>query len=386
MEAPLKSATDENVYPNLELAQMIYEFEQGKTNKQEEIITIIKENDMASLYLDLTTKFGWDVDDNLLTKMTEANATKLTELEEAEKEAKENAGEIEQLDQLFARARYFAQTGQWKLAYDAYDAILAGKKTGSGKKIDASLEKIRIALFLIDSSKLKDFIVKTKELVERGGDWDRRNRLKTYEAMYLITCRDIKGAAKLLLDCVATFSATELFSYEKFMFYTVITSIATLSRTEMKTKMVKNPQVASVIREVPLMEPLMSSIYNCEYKEFFQNIVNVQPVIANDRYLGPHTSYILREYRIISYGQFLEAYKSVMLSSMAASFGITVDMMDTELARFIANGRLNAKIDKVGDVVETIRPDKKSAQYHEIMKKGDVLLTSIQRLSRQLDM
>ena len=127
------------------------------------------------------------------------------------------------------------------------------------------------------------------------------------------------------------------------------------------------------------------SLYECEYMSFFKHMVNVHPLILKDRYLGPHTSYILREYRIVAYKQFLEAYKSVLLSSMAASFGITVDMMDAELARFIASGRLSAKIDKVGDVVETVRPEKKSAQFQDTIKKGDVLLANIQKLARALD-
>jgi 26S proteasome regulatory subunit N7 len=38
---------------------------------------------------------------------------------------------------------------------------------------------------------------------------------------------------------------------------------------------------------------------------------------------------------------------SVMLSSMATSFGISTELLDAELSRFIAAGRLNAKIDKV---------------------------------------
>jgi hypothetical protein len=36
-----------------------------------------------------------------------------------------------------------------------------------------------------------------------------------------------------------------------------------------------------------------------------------------------------------------------MLSSMATSFGISTELLDAELSRFIAAGRLNAKIDKV---------------------------------------
>ena len=51
--------------------------------------------------------------------------------------------------------------------------------------------------------------------------WYCYYRLIVYEAFYLITVRDIKGAAALLLDCVATFTCTELCTYEQFIFYAV---------------------------------------------------------------------------------------------------------------------------------------------------------------------
>ena len=53
--------------------------------------------------------------------------------------------------------------------------------------------------------------------------------------------------------------------------------------------------------------------------------------------------------------QFLDSYKSVTLQSMAQSFGVSVDFIDSELADFIVAGRLTAKIDKVAGVVETNR-------------------------------
>jgi 26S proteasome regulatory subunit N7 len=95
--------------------------------------------------------------------------------------------------------------------------------------------------------------------------------------------------------------------------------------------------------------------------------------------------FLIREYRVLAYAQFLEAYKSVMLSSMAESFGITPTLLDAELSRFIAAGRLNAKIDKVGDMIETRRPDKKNSQYQDVIKKGDLLLNQIQKLVRIID-
>jgi 26S proteasome regulatory subunit N7 len=58
--------------------------------------------------------------------------------------------------------------------------------------------------------------------------------------------------------------------------------------------------------------------------------------------------------------------------------------MFSELSRFIANGRLHCSIDKVHGVVETTRPSLKNAQYETVVRQGDVLLNSVQRLSKVL--
>jgi 26S proteasome regulatory subunit N7 len=73
------------------------------------------------------------------------------------------------------------------------------------------------------------------------------------------------------------------------------------------------------------------------------------------------------------------------MESMAKSFGVSVEFLDVQLSRFIAVGRLTAKIDKFGGVVETNRPDLKNAQYREMIQKGDLLLNRIQKLSRVVD-
>ncbi len=69
---------------------------------------------------------------------------------------------------------------------------------------------------------------------------------------------------------------------------------------------------------------------------------------------------------------------------MADEFGVNIKFLDAELARFISSGRLSAKIDKVGGVVESNRSDKKNAQYQQAIKIGDALLARIQRLQRKL--
>ncbi len=57
----------------------------------------------------------------------------------------------------------------------------------------------------------------------------------------------------------------------------------------------------------------------------------------------------------------------------------------SDLSKFIAAGRINAVIDKVGGIVETNRPDAKNAQYQSTIKQGDILLNRIQKLGRVIN-
>lgn len=73
-------------------------------------------------------------------------------------------------------------------------------------------------------------------LIEEGGDWDRRNRLKVYQGQHLISNRQFKRGSELLLDALSTFTASELLSYNEFVALTVVAGALTLSRVDLKKK------------------------------------------------------------------------------------------------------------------------------------------------------
>lgn len=378
----------------MELANNIYNYERFRNegNQQEANLletSILKEltgNEMTPLYLSLAQKFNWTVDESLVGTLKTKNEAELKSIDDKIEDATKNAGDTEVVDALFLKARYQAKIGDFTTAEQTYDEILSKPKTVTGRKIDANMEKARIAFFNLDNNKLKATITEAKRLNDIGGDWDRRNRLKIYEAHYLMNIRELNTAASLLLDCVATFSCTELCSYSQFMFYTLLLNVIYLDRNTLRKKIINDPHVITVIRELPNVQSLVSSIYNCNYKGFFESMLAVHQEMQSNRFTAPLSTYLIREYRVLAYSQFLEAYKSVMLSSMATAFGLSsVDLLDRELSRFIAAGRINAKIDKVGDIVETRRPDRKNSQYQEVIKKGDILLNQVQKLIRAID-
>jgi 26S proteasome regulatory subunit N7 len=209
--------------------------------------------------------------------------------------------------------------------------------------------------------------------------------LKVYKALSKLQSRDIKSAAELLVDCIATFSCTELCSYRDFVIYTIIANIIYLPRTELKEKIIDGSEILTVAPDIPIVFRLVKALYQCDYKEYLDALVEVHPILIADRYLQPHCGYIIRELYVLGYKQYLDSYKSVTIESMAKTFGVSSEYLDVHLSRFIAAGRLNAKIDKFGGVVETNRSDLKNSQYKDMIHKGDLLLNRMQKLSRALD-
>lgn len=82
-------------------------------------------------------------------------------------------------------------------------------------------------------------------LIEEGGDWDRRNRLKVYQGLYCVAIRDFKQAAELFLDTVSTFTSYELMDYKTFVTYTVYVSMIALERPDLREK-VKNETIIPI--------------------------------------------------------------------------------------------------------------------------------------------
>lgn len=266
-------------------------------------------------------------------------------------------------------------------AITAYEDVF--EKTGIlGSKIDLVLAIIRMGLFYGDKQLVKKYIERAKGLVETGGDWDRRNRLKAYEGLHLITLRSHTAAAPLLLDSLSTFTSYELCTYSNLVVYSVLAGSVSLKRVDFKSKVVDAPEIKAILgdgedkllalsgalsagpgaddtpgantpkgpkaavnlttlgssTEQPEAEEaidfsplalLVSSLYNGNYKTFFQSLASVEEQFLNqDRYLHEHKTWFIREMRLRAYQQLLQSYRVVGLDSMANDFGVTVDFLD----------------------------------------------------------
>ena len=262
------------------------------------------------------------------------------------------------------------------------------EKTGIlGIKIDLVLAITRMGIFFGDRLFVKKTVDRAKALVDSGGDWDRRNRLKAYQGLHLLTIRAYNLAAPLLLDSLSTFTSYELCSYSSLVVYSVLAGSVSLKRVDFKAKVVDAPEIKAILgsreeklsalsgaasagpgagdeemKDVSSATPtpaptavnlttlgsssngpaeleapvdfsplanLVSSLYIGDYRSFFLALAAVEEnFLSQDRYLYEHRGWFVREMRLRGYQQLLQSYRVVGLGSMANDFGVSVDFLD----------------------------------------------------------
>lgn len=398
------ASTDEPVPQdeNLRLADLRYTASLAPTaTEREEAAAALKaaiiDRKAVPLLVEVSAELGWDRDAELEAKLTAAHDEDVAAVSATLETARSTLGETEVRDALSALSDLAARSGSLVAATTAAEATLAAT-VGGGQKIDVHLSLARLAMVsgptgTPDFRALATHLDAASALVEAGGDWERRNRLKVYRATEAMAKRDFTVAAGLLLDALATFTATELCSYARFVAVTVLMAMVAVDRPTLVGRVSGAPEVLAAIKETPPLATFLSALVDCDYGSWMRSLPGVLEVVAADRVLGGHTAFLGRELRVVAYSQFLASYASVKIDAMCQAFGVGTTWLDKELAAFIAGGRLAAKIDRVGGVVVTMRGGSAgaagiggvAAMYSEVVKVGDSVLNRLQKLSRVID-
>lgn len=375
--------------PNYELSdkEFLLSSKYGDCHPEEvrrELVEGIEKDNMAPYYLYLGKEKGLiPFEDEKYQRMKKVNEETVEEMNKKIKEAEdEDETELDPVNCSMQLAEYYARIGDRALAKEWYNKTF-GLSLSTGTKIDLMLALVRVEFFFRDLRSVSKYLDLVKSLIDKGGDWERRNRYKTYYGVYLMATRNFTEASKLLIDSLATFTSTELCRYEDVACYSMICGVLALDRVDLKTMVIDSPEILSIYSTTPDIEPLMSltnSLYTCQYNCFFQYLLEVHDkLILANKFLNQHASYFLRELRCKAYRQLLESYRSLSLKSMAASFNVTEDFLDEDLCKFIPTKKLNCTIDKVHGIIETNRPDNKNSQYNSLIKQGDALLVKLEK-------
>ncbi|PSN37230.1 26S proteasome non-ATPase regulatory subunit 6 [Blattella germanica] len=397
--------------PYMELANYKFmlslpEFNNDST-LQNKLMAGIKEGDMAPFYSTVCADLGWELNEDLLSRMQGMNREKLSQFEKDDNEKGEDENEPRLwLDKL----EYMSSIGDKETALKLATDKSQDTSLSTNCRLDAIFAIFRIAYFHgCDIKLMKSAIEKATELIESrtgtGGDWSARNKLKAYEAVCCLGLRNYSRAADLLLDSVPTFESYELLDFSTLIRYTMIACMIALPRCEFSTKLRKNGALTQALHAQPDLKKFYENLYEGQYMEFFVVLAKIETAMRRDKLLHPHYRHYVREMKLKAYSQLLQAYRSLSLKSMAEAFGVTEEYIEKEVSRFAALGRLQCKIDSVagtvvtsgylnedagicGNVVCESAPEatyERGVMYQVTIKHGDILLNRLKKLARVMD-
>jgi 26S proteasome regulatory subunit N7 len=317
---------------------------------------------------------------------------KLKEIEEEIEKAGREQGDFEVREALMTKAKHFFVHGKRDLALSTLEEVMT-KTVGVGARLETILYQLQVVYHFspVELPKAKAFIEMGQVELEKGGDWERRNKLKVCEGIYYLLCRDFKQSAALFISCLKTFTATEFLTNKQYTFYTLLSAAAACDRDTLKNSVLASPEILQVVGNPEDNEGMqtlfrwLQSYYSCDYKGYYRSLPAIMQMIQEDRLLSLHLRYITCRLCENAYRQYLTPYRSVTLDAMAEAFGVTPDFIDREVSGFTARGKLTCKIDKVANVIEAKTDNPRVQAYNDILKEGDHVIRQVEKLSKLID-
>ncbi|KAJ1609344.1 60S ribosomal protein L37 [Cryptosporidium canis] len=375
--------------PDLQLSENIFLLGSNYCKLEEidslrgKVCSYIEKNSMAPLLKFLSEDIKLiNEDKECLSKLMENNNSELNTINEKIKDAEDNYGDLEVRNCHYNKLVFFSKIGSKENCLNELEFAI--EKTVGGIKLELLFLGIRIGLFWNDLNIVSMFIKKTENALKITSDWERKNRFKVYHAMFHLLTRNFSAASELFLDSLTTFTAVELISFDRLIFYTVISSIISINRTTIKSRLLSSPDILKIALqpENKFLLEFVESFYNGSYRMFFERLINIIYILQRDCYLSRHHKYYLRTVRMKAYMQYLEPYESVSIQNMAESFGISQRFLEKDIVTFISSSKISCTIDKVKQVIICSRKEDKMDHYSQLLQKGDILLNRLQRLSR----
>jgi 26S proteasome regulatory subunit N7 len=178
--------------PDLQLAQWKFLLEQGKLSSahskgeiSKNLLEVIQAQRMSPFYDDVVRDLAniyveVKLPEDKLAEMRQENTQKIQEYDAYIEDAEKNLTEMEVREKNLQKAEYLCRIGDKEAAIAAFRKTY-DKTVSLGQRLDIVFHQIRIGIFYTDHDLISRNIDKAKTLIDEGGDWDRRNRLKVYQ-------------------------------------------------------------------------------------------------------------------------------------------------------------------------------------------------------------
>ncbi|KAJ1565529.1 cop9 signalosome complex subunit, partial [Nowakowskiella sp. JEL0078] len=234
--------------------------------------------------------------------------------------------------------------------------------------VEMCLNVIKVSIELGNFTHAQSFIVKAESITDIPDRAIVQSKLKCALGLVnLVESGKFARAAKSFLEISFDIGSSynDVVSPHDVAIYGGLCALAAFDRQDLKSKVFENSDFKQFLDLEPQIRDLLQNFYNSKYTVCLELLDRMKPDLLLDMYLHTHVEQIYQTIRKKALVQYFSPFKSVDMKKMAAAFNTTVEILEPEVAKLIADRELQARIDSHNKVLQVKQVEQRSKIFKD---------------------
>lgn len=168
--------------------------------------------------------------------------------------------------------------------------------------------------------------------------------------------------------------------------YVGLLSIAELNRTDLRSKILQNPNFQLYLESNPDISNILKDFYESRYGKCLERLNKIRTHLENDLFIQKSLEYLYDKIRKKSIINYFKPYEVTDLSLMAEMFNVDIPTLEEELIKLILSGDIQAKIDSHNKKLIADKEDLRLSTFMEAKKLGETFHKNVRSMLIQANM
>lgn len=327
----------------------------------------------------------------LFSVLLNADASAASELDESWIEATErsSARTLERLNAAVNNARtnlikesirmslndlgmHFIATGNFAEARRNFQKT-AQHKTNEAHTFDRDMKLITVDLASGSLASLTSVVSSARRCAEASANPVTAARLSVYAGLGHLATNNLRAAALAFAEVTGDFGpgTCEEVSPQDVALYGTLCGLATLSRADLKKKIVDSASFRQLLELVPSMREAAMDFLGSRYASCFGHLNRLAAHLRLDPFVHGVLSALLNDVSRKALVQYATPFLSVDLNRMAAAFDRPLELLERQVAELIADGQLHCRIDSHTKLLYARQDDERASTFASALAMGE---------------
>jgi len=252
--------------------------------------------------------------------------------------------------------------------------------SGPEQILEMCLHVIEVSLQLGNFAHVLNYVAKAEQTPTVSDKPGTVAVLRAVAGLAQLENRKYKAAARKFLEtswgAQHSLLNGELVAAQDIATYGALCALAEFSRPELKQEVLENSSFKNFLALVPPVQQLLVAFYESRYANCLKALDVLKNDLQLDIHLHDHITALYEKVRNKALVQYFSPYVAVDLNKMAGAFQTSVQDLEKELAKLIADGIIAARIDSHNKRLVAQHTDERSSTFQSTLAMGEDLQSS----------